>query len=94
LTFKCTLAAASYDWTVTSFLDGTPENGRISVGSNKTVGEFSLSANGQYNNRTSTLQFTVFDELCNNTTVTCSEASTTTEGQCTSFRVLGEYAQH
>ena len=46
LIFKCTMAVGSYEWTVTGFLDGTVGNGRISIGTTETVGEFMLSASG------------------------------------------------
>ena len=90
LTFRCTIARGSYDWIVTGFLDGIVGNGRITIGTNETVGEFMLSASGVDDARMSSLQVTVFEGLVGGRTVTCREAGTTTGGQSVTIRVLGE----
>jgi len=61
LTFRCTLREGSYDWIFPPILDGTVGNGRITLGSTETVGEFSLSTSGADATRMSTLQVTVFE---------------------------------
>jgi len=91
LTFRCSLAESAYDWIVPSFLNGTLDNGRISVGKTESVGEFMLSASGDGANRMSTLQITVFEELAGERTFTCREAGTSIGGQSVTITVLGVY---
>jgi len=91
LTFTCSLAESAYDWIIPSFLNGTLENGRISVGSSETVGEFMLSASGDGATRMSTLQVTLFEGFVGNRDITCRETGTTIGGQSATITVLGEY---
>ncbi len=73
LVFICTLAESSYDWVALPFLDGTPGNGRVTVGTPETVGNFSLSASGTGLGRRSTLQVTAFPGL-NGVNILCRES--------------------
>jgi len=92
LTFTCTIPTGGIDWIVLPFLNGTLGKGRVSSGGNMTVGEFMLSASGVGEERTSTLQVTVFPGLAGNTTVTCREGGTTTgRQQSANITVFGEY---
>ena len=94
LTFRCTFAASSYEWTVTGFLDGSMGNGGITSGQNVTVEEFVISTSGIDVARTSTLQVTVFQGLVGERTVTCREPGTTTGGQSDTITLLGESFHH
>ena len=84
----------SYDWIVTGFLNGTVGNGRITIGTNETVGEFMLSASGINDGRMSSLQVTVFEGLVGERTVTCKETGTTIGGQSVTITILGESFHH
>ena len=37
------MAVGSYEWTFTGFLDGTVGNGRITIGTDETVGSLCIS---------------------------------------------------
>ncbi len=73
LVFTCTLAVSAYDWVALPFLDGTPSNGRVSLGINEIVGNFTLSASGVGSGRRSTLQVTAFPGL-NGVKILCRES--------------------
>ena len=90
LTFRCTLAASSYDWVVTGFLDGSVGNGKITIETNETVGEFMLSASGIDDTRMTSLQITVFQGLVGVRTIKCRETGTTIGGVSDTITVLGE----
>ena len=94
LTFRCTIAASSYEWRVTGFLGGSMGNGGITSGLNVTVGEFMLSASGIDSARMSTLQVTVFEGLIGERTVTCRVPGISTGGQSDTITVLGESFHH
>ena len=85
---------SSYDWTITSFLDGTVGNGRIIIGTSEIVGEFMLSASGADAARMSSLQVTVFEGLIGERTVTCREGGNSTGAQSDTITVLGESFHH
>ena len=90
LTFRCTFAASSYEWTVTGFLDGSMGNGGIRSGENMTVEEFVISTGGANADRMSSLQVTVFQGLVGERTITCREPGTTMGEQSDTITVLGE----
>ena len=94
LTFRCTFAASSYEWTVTGFLDGRMGNGAITSGWNMTVDEFVISTSGIDAARMTTVQVTVFDGLVGERTVTCREPCITTGGQSDTITLLGESFHH
>ena len=94
LTFRCTIAASAYEWTVTGFLDGSMGNGAISSGQNMTVEEFVISTSGIDAARMSSLQVTVFEEIAGERTVTCREPGTSAGGKSDTITVLGESFHH
>ena len=94
LTFWCTMAVGSYEWTVTCFLDGTVGNGRITIGTDKTVEEFMLSASGVDAARMSSLQVTVFKGLIGESAVSCRESGITTGGLSDNITILGKSFYH
>ncbi len=72
LVFTCTLTEAAYEWVALPFLDGSWNNGGVTVGATVTVGNITLSASGSGSGRRSTLQVTAFPGL-NGVNILCRE---------------------
>ena len=72
LVFTCTLTVAAYEWVALPFLDGSLNNGGVTVGATVTVGNITLSASGSGSGRRSTLQVTAFPGL-NGVNILCRE---------------------
>ncbi len=89
LVFTCTLLVSGYDWVALPFLDGTPGNGRVSLGTTETVGNFTLSASGTGPTRTSTLQVTAFPGL-NGVNVLCRDSGDPGYSQSVNITVFGK----
>ena len=90
LIFRYTLTESSYDWIVTSYLEGTGGNGRITIGANEAIGEFLLSASGTDIARMGKAQLTTFEGLVGQRNVTCQETENIHSVQTAMITVSGD----